>query len=447
MIKRGDVINYTAEDYAGSETVGVYDGVTVFVPFLIRGEQARVRINYVKKNVAYGDALEIIRPSLKRVVPPCKHFTKCGGCSLMHMDYAEQLVFKRNKVVNNLRKIAKIDAEVLPCAPSPLTLGYRNKLSLPVSGTQGNVTIGMYKRNSHEVVDINGCLLGGKWAETLVELFRSYCNGQGVVPYDERSFTGEVRHLVARYVDGQLLVTVVSNGEYKRDLQPLISLLAAHFDRFGLFVNINDNKNNVILGKTTKHVYGLKYIESVHLGVVTRLSPDSFFQVNDEVKNAVYTEVKRLLDLSGTQALIDCFSGVGVLTNALADDGYETYAIEIVPQAVINARETAALNGKRITNVCGDVNVELPRFTEKLKGKRITLVVDPPRKGLGQAVCDTILRSDADNMVYISCDSATLARDLAALSDNYDVTYVRPFDMFPQTDNVETVVHLARKSY
>ena len=175
--------------------------------------------------------------------------------------------------------------------------------------------------------------------------------------------------------------------------------------------------------------------------------PDSFFQVNDEVKNAVYTEVKQLLDLSGTQALIDCFSGVGVLTNALADDGYETYAIEIVPQAVINARETAALNGKRITNVCGDVNVELPRLTEKLKGKRITLVVDPPRKGLGPAVCDTILRSDADNMVYISCDSATLARDLTALSVNYDVTYVRPFDMFPQTDNVETVVHLARKSY
>ncbi len=446
MIKQNDVINYTAQDYANCETVGVCDGVTVFVPFLIKGEQARVKVDYVKKNVAYGNVIDVTRPSDKRVSAPCPHFTECGGCSLMHMTYAEQLVFKRNKVASNLGKIAHINVNVPPCGPSPHVLGYRNKLSLPVSGKQGDIKIGMYRRNSHNVVDMDDCLLGGDWSKSLVRLFRRYCNEQGIVPYDEHTFTGEVRHLVARCVDGQLLVAVVSNGEFRRDLQPLINLLSAEFDKFGLFVNVNDNKNNVIMGKTTRHVYGLKYIESIHLGVKTRLSLDSFFQVNDEVKNAIYLKVKRLLDLSATEALIDCFSGVGVLTNTLASDEYETYAIEIVPQAVENARETAALNGKRITNICGDVNVELPKLTAKLRGKNITLVVDPPRKGLGQTVCNTILRSAVDNLVYISCDSATLARDLALLSSKYEISYVQPYDMFPQTDNVETVVRLVRKT-
>lgn len=446
MIKQNDVINYTAQDYATCETVGSCDGVTVFVPFLIKGEQARVKVNYVKKNVAYGDALEVICASDKRVTAPCSHFTQCGGCSLMHMTYAEQLVFKSSKVESNLRKIARINVKVPPCAPSPHVLGYRNKLSLPVSGKQGDIRIGMYRRNSHEVVDMDECLLGGDWAKSLVRLFRRYCNEQGIVPYDERTFTGEVRHIVARYVDGQLLVAVVSNGEFRRGLQPLINLLSAEFDKFGLFVNVNVNKNNVIMGTTTEHIYGLKYIESIHLGVKTRLSLDSFFQVNDEVKNAIYLEVKRLLDLSATEALIDCFSGVGVLTNTLASDEYETYAIEIIPQAVENARETAVLNGKRVTNICGDANVELPKLTAKLRGKNITLVVDPPRKGLGQTVCDTIMCSDVDNLVYISCDSATLARDLALLSSKYEISYVQPYDMFPQTDNVETVVRLVRKT-
>ena len=446
MIKANDTITYTASGYANAETVGSVDGYTVFVPQMIVGERAKVKLNHVKRNVAYGTVVELLDVSDQRVLPACPHFGKCGGCSLMHMSYREQLLFKQNKVAANLKKIGKIDVEVLPCAPSEKTCGYRNKLSLPVSGTCGNVHIGMYERNTHKVVETRGCHLGGDWAEKLVELFTQYCNEYGVQPYNEQNFTGEVRHLVARYVDGQLLVTVVSNGEFCKNLTPFAEMLQKNFPKFGLFVNVNTYKNNVILGKTITHICGIKYIESTHLGVKFRLRPNSFFQVNDGVKDAIYTKVRELLDVSRTEVLVDCFSGIGILTNALASDNYDTYAIEIEPSAVKDADEMVQLNkSPRVHNVCGDVSVELPKIIAANAGKRFTVVVDPPRKGLGASICETLMNSNADNIVYVSCDSATLARDLALLADVYTVSYVQPYDMFPNTDQVETLVCLERK--
>ena len=446
MLKANDLITYTAESYANAETVGRVDDYTVFVPQMIVGERARVKLNHVKRNVAYGTVVELLESSDKRVTPECAHFGKCGGCSLMHMSYCEQLLFKQNKVASNLKKIGKIDVEVLPCVPSSKTHGYRNKLSLPVSGKCADVHIGMYERNTHKVVDTHGCNLGGEWATRLVELFADYCNEYGVTPYNEQNFTGEVRHLVARYVDGQLLVTIVSNGEFCKNLTPFAEKLAKTFHRYGLFVNINTYKNNVILGKTTKHICGIDYVEGTHLGVKFRLRPNSFFQVNDGVKDAIYAKVRELLDVSQTEVLVDCFSGIGILTNALASANYDTYAIEIEPSAVTDANEMVALNNSpRVHNICGDVNVELPKIVESNAGKRFTVVVDPPRKGLGDGICQTLMNSNADNIVYISCDSATLARDLATLSHMYTVAYVQPYDMFPNTDQVETIVRLIRR--
>lgn len=445
MLKQDDLITYTAEAYANAETVGQVEGYTVFVANMLVGETATVKVTYVKRNVAYARVVEITKPSEMSVIPQCKYFGKCGGCALSRMNYDEQLNFKRNKVMQNLRKIGKLQCEVLPCVASPKQIKYRNKLSLPVCGKQGRAYVGMYQKGSHKAVKIDGCILSDEWSAILVSEFTAYLNEQQIVPYNERDFSGVARHLVARYIDGQLLVAIVSNGDFKYDLKPLIERLKRRFDRFGLFVNVNVCKNNVIMGKNTRHIYGLKYIESEHLGVKFQLQIDSFFQVNNEVKDAIYSKVKQLLNVSQTEALIDCFSGVGVLTNVLASDGFETYAIELEPSAVEDAKALDKLNGKRIVNICGDANVELPKLTAKLNGKRITMVVDPPRKGLGEAICNTIMSSNVDNVVYVSCDSATLARDLAQLSAHYDVTYVEPYDLFPQTDQVETVVRLVRK--
>ena len=446
MLKLNDSIYYTAEGYANAETVGVVDGYTVFVPQMIAGETARVRINHVKRNIAYGSVVELLEKSDRRVSPQCAHFGKCGGCALMHMSYSEQLLFKQNKVAANLKKIGKLDVEVLPCVGSEITFGYRNKLSLPVSGKCGDVHIGMYERASHRVVETRGCHLGGDWATRLVELFTRYCNEYKIAPYDERNFIGEVRHLVARFVDNQLLVTVVSNGDFTKNLTPFAEMLSKGFTKYGLFVNINTYKNNVILGKTTRHICGIEYIEGEHLGVKFRLRPNSFFQVNDGIKNAIYAKVRELLDLSRTEVMIDCFSGIGILTNVLASENYDTYAIEIEPSAVKDADEMVQLNNSpRVHNICGDVNVELPKIVEANKGKRFTVVVDPPRKGLGAGICETLMQSKANSIVYISCDSATLARDLALLVDMYTVSYVQPYDMFPNTDQVETVALLTRR--
>ncbi len=447
MLKQNDKITYTAQSYSNAETVGVVDGYTVFVGGLIVGESAIVKITYVKKNVAYGDVVEVLTPAPSRVAPPCRHYGKCGGCALMHMDYSEQLAFKQNKVANNLKKLAKLDVAVLPCVPSELTFGYRNKLSLPVSGKVGKAKIGMYQRGSHLVVDMDDCLLGGEWSAKLTQIFKSYLNQNNIPPYNEKNFTGLVRHLVARYVDEQLLVTIVSNGEFNFDLKPLVAELKKVFPKFGLFVNINTYKNNVILGKITRHVFGISQIIGEHFGVKFCLKPDSFFQVNNGVKDAIYQKAKELLDVANTDVLIDCFSGIGILTNALASERYQTYALEIVPSAVDDANKMQILNNApNVTNICGDVNVELPKLTQELAGKTITMVVDPPRKGLGENICNTILQANVDNIVYISCDSATLARDLAMLSTKYNIAYVEPYDMFPNTDNVETLCYLTRSS-
>ncbi len=445
MLKQNDVIQYTAQSYANAETVGEALGYTIFVGGLIVGETAKVKITYVKGNVAYGEVVQVVKASPQRVKPPCPHYGKCGGCSLMHASYNEQLLFKRNKVANNVKKLAKLDVDVLDCVPSPKIFGYRNKLSLPVAGRVGNVKIGMYQKGSHNVVNVDDCLLGDVWAQKLVAIFRNYANSCKIPPYNEKDFSGCIRHLVARYVDGQLLVTIVSNGEFHYDLQPLIVDLSATFDKFGLFINVNTQKNNVILGKVTKHVFGLQHICGNHFGVQFRLHPNSFFQVNDDVKDLIYAKAKQLLNTNNTQILLDCFSGIGILSNALCSPNYQTYALEIVPSAVADADKIKQLNGNHnITNVCGDVNVELPKLTSQHADKVITMVVDPPRKGLGENICNTILSANVDNVVYISCDSATLARDLQILSQKYNVQYIQPYDMFPNTDQVETLCYLTK---
>ena len=200
------------------------------------------------------------------------------------------------------------------------------------------------------------------------------------------------------------------------------------------------------MGAKTQHVYGLTHISSNHFGVQFKLAPNSFFQVNDGVKDGIYAKAKELLNTSNTQVLVDCFSGIGILSNALASPNYDTYAIEIEPSAVEDAEQIRLLNNTPcLTNILGDVKVELPKLTQQNKGKNISLVVDPPRKGLGETICNTIINAKVDNIVYISCDSATLARDLAQLSSHYQITYVEPWDMFPNTDQVETIVCLTRK--
>jgi 23S rRNA (uracil1939-C5)-methyltransferase len=446
-LKQGDKITVAINNLGtNGEGVGVYQDYTVFVPFVLQGEEALCRVDYVKRNVCYATVLQIVSPSPSRVAPQCKYYGKCGGCALQHAHFDVENSFKQALVQSNLRKLGKVDCLVNPTV-SCNRFGYRNKISLPVSGKAGNVKIGMYKRGSHDVVQIDECLLTASWANDLIAIVTQYLNQVKAVPYNQLTFKGEVRHVTARYVNNQLLVTLVTNGAYKRNLQPLIDLLKDSFKQFGLFINVNTSKNNVILGKVTNHVYGIKQIVGCENGITFHVQPDSFFQVNDKVKRLMYDDVKRLVNSSKPDVLIECFSGVGLLTAELVSPNYDVIAMEIVPSAVADADQMKHANNiKRLTNLCGDVNDLLPQVMDSLQGKSTVMVVDPPRKGLGENICNLILNNPPQQVVYVSCDSATLARDVGWLSQKYNVTYVQPYNMFPSTNQVETIVCLTNKN-
>lgn len=447
-MKQGDKFKLNITDLGtNGEGVGRYLDYTVFVPFALPSEVVEVVAMHIKRNIIYAKLENIETASGCRVDAPCKYFQKCGGCQLQHLSYPQQLLHKQNLVKNNLRKIGNINYDVLETVPSDKIYGYRNKISLPIGGKVGDIKIGMYRENSHEIIDIDNCLLTEEWATILMEKIRQYANFNGIKPYNETDFSGEFRHAVARRIDDRCLISIVTNGAYKGNFEALVASLQKSFSNFGLYNNVNNNKNNVIVGEKNLHIFGLKEIESSFGGIKFSLQPNSFFQVNDSVKNKLYRKVKDLLNSSEIEVLIDCFSGVGVLTAALYSDNYQTYAIEIITDAVADANKMKEQNNlQNLTNICGDANIELPKLIEQTKGKKTAMVVDPPRKGLGEKICNTILSSPPSQLIYISCDSATLARDLKALTSIYEIAHIEPYDMFPQTKHVETLVCLKLKN-
>ncbi|MCM1043158.1 MAG: 23S rRNA (uracil(1939)-C(5))-methyltransferase RlmD [Corallococcus sp.] len=446
-LKQDDIIQVVITRLGtNGEGVAHYGEYTVFVDFALPEETVTCKVTYVKNNICFAKLQIVDNPSASRQSAPCKYFGKCGGCGLQHMTATAEDDYKRALVQNNLQKIGGLHVEVEPVV-SLDRLRYRNKVSLPVGGKIGNVRIGLYAKGSHRIVPVGKCLLCGNWADPLADILKNYFDTQRIAPYDESVHTGQIRHVVARYLDGQLLLTLVFNGNCKCDFHPLIAALGNVYGKFGLFVNINTGKNNVILGKTTQCVYGIKYIQSEENDIKFRLQPDSFFQVNGAIKSLLYAAAKEYALCDGTDAVVDCFSGVGLLSAALTGNNHDVYALEITPSAVQDADGMKQANGiKRLTNICCDVNEQLPELVRRLKGRRVSVVVDPPRKGLGERVCDTLLCAEPDKIVYISCDSATLARDLKLLSAKYDVVTVRPYNMFPSCSHVETLCVLRKKS-
>lgn len=450
MIKQDDIIQLHI-DRLGSNAEGVarYDDYAVFVPLALTGESVVAKVNYAKKNIAYADVVAVANVSPQRQLPPCKYYGVCGGCQLQHINYDAQLQFKHDLVANCFAKIGGMNVAVSDTIGSSDIWHYRNKLSLPVGGTVGNCNIGMYQRNSHNIVDLDSCMLSGSWADSVIAISRQFFNSQQLQPYNEKHNSGQIRHVVARYHNEQLLVTIVVNGQFDIKWDILYDSFAKQFDKVGLFVNINTSHNNVILGKTTIHLYGIDSINGISNGVRYCIQPDSFFQVNDKVKDDMYARVRQLIANNNIDVLIDCFSGVGLLTGELYSDNYDTIAIEIDASSVADANAMKEANGLiRLTNICGDANQCLPMILTDIRRAptaNISLVVDPPRKGLGSTICDSILQCQPTSIVYVSCDPATLARDVKHLSSGYDVASVQPYDMFPNTRHVETLVCLTKK--
>lgn len=446
----------------GTEGEGIIklQGTTVFVPFCLAGERVRFKVLKVKENIAYGKLSDVLTPAYDRVNPVCPVFGRCGGCDLQHLSYDKQLEFKKNTVFNALSKIGGIYVGVNECVPCEKRYFYRNKLALPIGvDGEGKTAIGFYARRSHRIVATQSCAIQSKWAKNVFDAVYAFANG-GVSGYDEIKRTGILRHIVVREIKEKFIFALVVTK--KIDVSPLISELEKSFKEFTFLLNINRESTNVIFGKEWHICRGEGFFEAEENGIEYRAGANTFLQVNDGVRDELY---KRVLDeVQEEEVAIDLYSGGGMLTAMLARKCKASYGIEIVAEASHCADELKTANGlqDKMFNICGKVEDRIEEVFALSEGSSRVIVCDPPRKGMERSVVKAIKSSGADKVILISCNPATLARDLGLLlgtliekdgqlvkcnsgESNYKIASVTPFDMFPQTKWCETLVVLSRK--
>lgn len=442
-------ITGTAHDGAG---VGRLDGLAVFVPTCAQGDFARVRILKVKKNLAYGKLLEILRPSSDRLsgnraVPDCSVFGKCGGCAFRHITYEAELAVKRQRVADALSKIGRLDAvpeEILGC---DRTAGYRNKAEYPVAMENGRLCIGFYARASHRITGDGSCLLQPECFADALEAFREWIANYHISVYDETTGQGFLRHIYLRYAEatGELMACAVANGNRLPHSGQLADLLLARCPQLkSLILNVNTAGTNVILGRSCVTVWGEPVITDRLCGLKIELSPLSFYQVNREQAEKLYAIAARFCEPRG-KTILDLYCGAGTIGLSMAKEAKKIVGVECVADAVSDAQRNAFLNGIRNAEfLCADAG----EAAETLRGRGLSpdvVVVDPPRKGCSPETLAAVARMGPERVVYVSCDPATLARDLAVFSQNgYRCERVKPVDMFPRTSHVECVALMSR---
>ena len=428
---------------ANGEGIATHNGVVIFVPFALVGEEVLVHIINDKNNFLIAKIVEIKKASPNRINAKCPYFEKCGGCDIQHMRYADQLKFKKQLVEDTLKKYAKIEHKINDVVASSSEFRYRNKFAFPVQDVDGEIKIGMYRKNSHKIIEIEDCLLQSEKAKLIVKLFKEYMLENKISAYSEFSKTGDVKHIVVREADDDFILTVVVTSEKFNKFTPLIEKLKTKFSSFGIVKNVNKLNNNVIFGNIDKKIYGIYELEKNDFGVKYFVNNRSFLQVNDEIKDLIY---QKIIDTLGSQKnVIDAYSGAGLLSSIIAKTGANVYGIEIIKEATENANKLKFLNDLyNLTNKNGDCATIIPELAKELKGD-FSVVVDPPRKGLEKQVVEAFLKAEPKMIVYLSCNPATLARDLALLTDKYKIDFIQPYDMFPQTANVETLVSLKLK--
>ena len=441
------IIPLTIEGY-GSDGEGVArlsDGMTCFVKGALRGEQCAVALEKVGKRAAWGHAERVLTPSPARQNSDCPYFERCGGCSLRHMTYEEELAFKRQKVQDALTRIGGSDIEVSAIFGAENTLRYRNKVQFPAA--PGPV-IGFYRKGTHAVTDVEDCLLQPVAAARLRAAVKAWMAKRGVRAYDERSHTGLVRHVYVRTNStGESLCCLVVNAYADRALpweEELVGLLrAAEPGLAGVVLSGNTAKTNVILGASYRTLWGRDRLEDTLCGLSFRLSVPSFFQVNRDQTEVLYGKALELAALTGNETVLDLYCGIGTISLAMARKARRVIGVEVVPQAVTDAEENAKRNG--IENAefwCGDASDAAQRLlAEGLRPDVIT--VDPPRKGLAEPVADAVAGMGPDRIVYVSCDPATLARDVKRFAAHgYTPRTALAVDLFPRTSHIETIVLL-----
>ena len=438
----------------------------IFVPFALLGEVVEYKVLKVTSKCVFAKLLKVIEKSRDRVTPPCKVFCKCGGCQLQHVLYEKQLLLKKQSVENTLKKIAFIDNQVTDVVGCDNEFRYRNKLQLPISNVDGNLAVGFYAENTHRVVEIDDCLINADWTRGIILSVKQYASEFNLKGYDQFTRKGDLREITVREVKGNLIITLVINKKKVDGLQRFVDILRLHLpNKFSLFVNVNTTNSNVIYGDEFYKVYGDNEYYGEMLSIKFPMSVQSFMQVNDNVCEKLYSHVEKIVNADCQSVVIDAYSGAGLMTSILAKNAKKAIGIEIIPQAVELSNKLAESNGlkSKIVNYTGKCEEILPNVLEKevVNGERVTVVLDPPRKGCDLSVIQSLIENNIDNVIYVSCNPATLARDLGVLTGSlvvgnngivknesdkrlYKVNSITLFDMFPQTKHVETIVNLSK---
>ena len=450
--RKNDIVTLKIEDCGiDGEGIGKADGFTVFVKDAVIGDTVRAKIMKAKKNYGYGRLEEIITPSPDRVEPKCQFARQCGGCQLQALSYEKQLEFKTSKVRGHLERIGgftDIPMEKILGMEQPFH--YRNKAQFPVGKSKdGRIITGFYAGRTHSIIENRDCALGVTRNKEVLDRVIAHMEKFHIQPYDENTGKGLVRHVLLRYgfFTDEMMVCLIINGEKLPGEEALVKSLRQIPETVSVMVNVNKKRNNVILGEKVRLLWGQPYITDKIGEISYQISPLSFFQVNPYQTGRLYGKALEYAQLSGNETVWDLYCGIGTISLFLAQKAKMVRGVEIIPAAIENAKENARLNGFDNTEFfVGKAEEVLPEQFARTGERADVIVVDPPRKGCDETLLSTIIKMQPDRVVYVSCDSATLARDLKYLCERgYELKKVCPVDMFPNTVSVETVVLLSHK--
>ena len=455
--KKNDVFQVQIEDMSDTgEGIGKTDGFTWFVKDAVIGDVVEARVMKTKKSYGFARLMQVLEPSACRVTPRCPSARQCGGCQLQAMSYEEQLKFKENKVRNNLSRIGGLtEIPMEPIIGMEEPWRYRNKAQFPFGKDKnGRIITGFYAGRTHAIIEQEDCLLGVKENQPILDCIRGFMEEYHIAPYEEETHKGLVRHVLIRkgFTTGELMVCLVLNGDVEKLKAPevlverLVKLFPSHMA--SISCSINREKTNVIMGKEIVNLYGPGYITDYIGNVCYRISPLSFYQVNPVQTQKLYGTALEYAGLTGEETVWDLYCGIGTISLFLAQKAKKVYGVEIVPQAIDDARANAKLNHfENVEFFVGKAEEVLPEQYEKNQVYADTIVVDPPRKGCDSVCLDTIVKMAPEKVVYVSCDSATLARDVKYLGERgYEVKRVKTVDMFPWSGHVETVCLLVLRN-
>ena len=446
------ILDIVSQGYEGEGIAKINDTFPIFIEGALKGERVNVRIVKSKKSFAYGKLLEVIEPSLERCEAKCSIHKRCGGCKLQYSTYKEQLNFKFERVKDCITKIGKLDESIVQF---PLGMDepwrYRNKVQLPIGMVNGELKIGFFAPRSHEIIDMETCLIQDEIADKVVGITRTWIKKNNIKPYNidgKYDETGILRHIMIRrgFTTNEVMVVLVTNGSKLPNKDEFISLITENIPGIKSIVqNINSKPTNVILGQECITLWGESTISDYIGEFKFNISPLSFFQVNPIQTEVLYNKALEYAGLTGDETVFDAYCGTGTITLFLSQKAKKVYGVEIIPQAIENANINAKENNaNNVEFFVGESEVVIPDLINK-GIKADVVVVDPPRKGCDVKLLNAITNIDAKKIVYVSCDPSTLARDLAILEGNgYKTVRVQPVDMFPHTAHIENVVLLIK---